>query len=97
MSNYPPGVSGNEFAIAGPDFEEERDIECPHGHKPCLVMGYHWDRWAYCFEPTCIYFEGNYIHNLSFTPPYTENEQAAIDYMVKLDQEMMKWEQEENA
>lgn len=30
MSNYPPGVSGNEYEIAGPDAEytEERTVEC---------------------------------------------------------------------
>lgn len=28
MSNYPPGVSGNEFEIAGPDHEWEEEFEC---------------------------------------------------------------------
>lgn len=28
MSNYPPGVSGNEFAIAGPDKEWEEEMAC---------------------------------------------------------------------
>ena len=30
LSNYPPGVTGNEYAIAGPDGDGiEVDIECP--------------------------------------------------------------------
>mgnify|MGYP001278405177 CR=1 FL=1 len=28
LSNYPPGVTGNEFQISGPDFEQEVDQEC---------------------------------------------------------------------
>ncbi len=28
LSNYPPGVTGNEYEIAGPDFEQEVDQEC---------------------------------------------------------------------
>lgn len=29
LSNYPPGVTGNEFEIAGPDKEWEIERECP--------------------------------------------------------------------
>lgn len=28
MSNYPPGVTGNEYAIAGPDAEFDLDVTC---------------------------------------------------------------------
>ena len=28
MSNYPPGVTGNEWQIAGPDFERDETKEC---------------------------------------------------------------------
>lgn len=28
MSNYPPGVTGNEFEIAGPDHEWEEEFQC---------------------------------------------------------------------
>lgn len=28
MSNYPPGVTGGEFEIAGPDWEGQVDREC---------------------------------------------------------------------
>ena len=28
MSNYPPGVTGLEFEIAGPDWDGEMDVEC---------------------------------------------------------------------
>lgn len=27
--NYPPGVTGNEYQIAGPDNEYESDYDCP--------------------------------------------------------------------
>lgn len=30
MSNYPPGVTGREFAIAGPDWDGEVDAVCPN-------------------------------------------------------------------
>lgn len=50
MSNYPPGVSGNEYEIAGPDHEWEEEFECtnekfeyimiaPFSHKFCSDMG----------------------------------------------------------
>jgi hypothetical protein len=29
MSNYPPGVTGNEYAISGPEFERDEYRECP--------------------------------------------------------------------
>lgn len=28
MSSYPPGVTGNEFEIAGPDYEQEEERTC---------------------------------------------------------------------
>lgn len=28
MSNYPPGVTGNEFEIAGPDWEDDMLVRC---------------------------------------------------------------------
>lgn len=28
MSNYPAGVTGREYAIAGPDFEEDLEVTC---------------------------------------------------------------------
>lgn len=50
MSNYPPGVTGRELAIAGPDNEWEEEFECtneqmeyvmipPFVHKFCSEMG----------------------------------------------------------
>ena len=29
-SNYPPGVTGNEYAISGPDYEETETKACPN-------------------------------------------------------------------
>lgn len=50
MSNYPPGVSGNEIQIAGPDNEWEEEFECtneqmeyvmipPFVHNFCSELG----------------------------------------------------------
>ena len=50
MSNYPPGVTGNEYEIAGPDFEVEHERECPVCEAPCPGMdyGYRHDHWWVC-------------------------------------------------
>ena len=49
MSNYPPGVTGNEFAIAGPDYERESDELClACGSEKTLELGYRGNRWLYC-------------------------------------------------
>ena len=54
---YPPGVTGSEYEIAGPDFEEE--IECPRCNKIAIKQGYrdHW--WINCDE--CGYYEDGYF------------------------------------
>lgn len=50
MSNYPPGVSGNEYEIAGPDREWEEEFKCsndefeyvmisPHAHLELSKLG----------------------------------------------------------
>ena len=33
LSNYPPGVTGNEYEIAGPDSEWEEDLYCAKCEK----------------------------------------------------------------
>lgn len=48
MSNYPPGVTGNEFAIAGPDYERESEIVCPECGGSTFELGYRRDRWLEC-------------------------------------------------
>ena len=56
-SNYPPGVTGNEYQIAGPDYEHKVDGECPKcGERDVLFeLGYHSSRWQIC--DTCGYQE----------------------------------------
>ena len=34
MNNYPPGVTGNEYEIAGPDYEVEVEGYCPNCDDP---------------------------------------------------------------
>ena len=41
-NNYPPGVTGNEYEIAGPDFETTEETECDCGFKGEVeVEGFH--------------------------------------------------------
>ena len=52
MSNYPPGVSGNEYAIAGASWTGTLDVECEDcGYEgDADAEGYGWERWAFCPE-----------------------------------------------
>lgn len=38
LSNYPDGVSGNEFEIAGPDYEETEHVECDSDSVPSVPV-----------------------------------------------------------
>ncbi len=50
MSNYPPGVTGNEYEIAGPSYEEYEDRECPECEEPRrgLTQAYGHEAWWTC-------------------------------------------------
>lgn len=52
MSNYPPGVTGGEFAIAGPDFETEERHWCRRcdAERDGLLYGFGPERWWVCDE-----------------------------------------------
>lgn len=52
---YPPGVTGNEYAIAGPDYQQESKDLCPYSRsdgEECGVKafeeGYRNRRWLVC-------------------------------------------------
>ena len=47
-SNYPPGVTGNEFEIAGPDYEQEYPTPCPKCGAEMLQQGYGYKHWVDC-------------------------------------------------
>ncbi len=49
-SNYPPGVTGNEYEIAGADYEQDFDEKCPKCNGDMLEQGYHGTRWVTCYE-----------------------------------------------
>jgi len=51
-SNYPPGVTGNEYEIAGPDFESEGDRYCDQCEKESFhfIDGYRGSVTARCEE-----------------------------------------------
>lgn len=46
--HYPPGVTGNELEIAGPDYEIESDIPCPKCGEEQMECGYKHQRWLAC-------------------------------------------------
>ena len=46
--SYPPGVTGNEYAIAGPDYEEESDVLCGDCGGETMELGDDRDRWVAC-------------------------------------------------
>ncbi len=50
LSNYPPGVTGNEYAIAGPDAEEPaEDFECPNCQSTSgTKLSYQRQAWIAC-------------------------------------------------
>lgn len=50
MSSYPPGVTGNEFEIAGPDWEAEEVHFCFHCDKvqDHIVTGFDGMVWKTC-------------------------------------------------
>jgi len=50
MSNYPPGVTGSEYQIAGPDYEREVDEKCQVCGSPQMEQGYRHERWLVCSD-----------------------------------------------
>ena len=47
-SNYPPGVSGNEYEIAGPSTEDTGDRLCPACDGSTLVQSFGVASWYVC-------------------------------------------------
>jgi ribosomal protein S27AE len=50
MNNYPPGVSGNEYEIAGPDYQRDHPEPCPKCGGHMLAEGYKRDHWIICVD-----------------------------------------------
>lgn len=50
MSNYPPGVTGNEYQINGPDYDKETDAPCWYcgNTENNLEFGYQRQAWIDC-------------------------------------------------
>lgn len=49
-NNYPSGVTGSEYALAGPDYEHESDIPCGKCQQPTVEQGYRGESWLLCYE-----------------------------------------------
>ena len=52
-SNYPPGVTGFEYEIQGPDYEHETEELCPKCGGAMVEQSYHKSRWVVCCS--CYY------------------------------------------
>ena len=48
MNNYPPGVTGNEYEIVGPDYEKEIDTPCPECSGQLVEQSYRKECWVVC-------------------------------------------------
>jgi ribosomal protein L37AE/L43A len=48
LSGYPPGVTGREYEIAGPDYEKETDERCPECGSSMTELGYSSEYWLAC-------------------------------------------------
>ncbi len=46
--DFPPGVTGNELEMAGPDREAESDEPCPDCGGPTMECSYQSRRWLAC-------------------------------------------------
>lgn len=48
--SYPPGVTGNEYEIAGPDYEKDVEGWCPDCSEngTLFVRGYRGQLWQVC-------------------------------------------------
>ena len=69
-SNYPPGVTGNEYEIAGPDYERDVDEECPECGGHMIEQGYRRNSWVHCMD--CDYqkdLERLYHNDFDSTAP----------------------------
>lgn len=91
MTNYPPGVTGNEYEIAGPDFEEDSDTPCPHVNRweengipvelecgvPTMEQGYRGKHWLVC--------DDNHITDLPPVDPHDDDDRA---YDAMIDKQM---------
>ena len=65
MSNYPPGVTGYEYAINGPDYEDDTDEPCWYceNTEGNVKQGYNKEVWIICGEcgkQTDIEYDSDY-------------------------------------
>lgn len=49
-SNFPPGVTGNEYEIAGPDYEKDSTLPCGKCGRETMEQGYRGEVWLICYE-----------------------------------------------
>lgn len=89
MTNYPPGVTGNEYAIGGAQSEWEADATCPHcGWEGPMLHEAHYEFGirAFCANPDLIEVKRVDLPYDSFTferhvcPLATEGFTIEMDY-----------------
>ena len=80
MSNYPPGVSGNEYEIAGPDNEwEDDDFACSNDEFEYVMISP--ATFEYISEMSRLYYMENHLaqirdnlrHRLSLLSAYIDS------------------------
>ena len=47
-NNYPLGVTGREYEIVGPDWEQDTDETCSRCDGGLVRVGYHQEEWSEC-------------------------------------------------
>lgn len=70
-SNYPPGVTGTEYAIAGPQAEWDAEATCPFcGHHKMVLHEAHYSFGvrAFCETPDCPGADGFEIEQDEYEP-----------------------------
>lgn len=72
LSNYPPGVTGNEYQIAGPDWEQE-------DHRYCPECGYEVDGTTEGYRGEVLFFHDlpDSQHCVDLTDEF--NERPSVD------------------
>lgn len=80
-SNYPPGVTGNEWQIAGPEWEDDIDVACDCGFFGTV------DAWG---AMSVTYWECPTCHTQHAVP--VEHDPDDFDPPEPDDQPPMNWE-----
>ncbi len=77
LSNYPPGVTGNEYEISGPEREWEEEAICPLCEIEAVMLHQSHRQigvWAYCTNENC----SNHVHGFDRTEEFAVDEEPDL-------------------